>query len=898
MNGATFLFLCVFGVFGVGALLVACILLLIERLRSVGQLARADGSVQAGAGSGTGRWKGRGTKAERQALLKEKKRRVLNDAKYAKMIGAAHNRHPKKYRRRGSKWWLPPFQRKHRNEYRDEQRVLKLDLEVGRRDSIAIDVDNLPNLLEGRNQGAHMPKIEDAHEDAEKAALLAATFCRSCRVLKWHDCPAPAFFDLRGGKFSYLVSPLLGGRQHPDDPRHVGSAQGPYAPSKSKKATYHEQKQDEKPRLLLTLVSLPEERTVASITENSPQFRALSSMATAIRHPYLSRIIGMHAVSATGTGIRPMVAISRPLSEVGSLRDYIYRSMDKEGALRAQEQRRISGQTDVVLPVGQPLPIQKLRLWGRQILEAMLALQRLGLRPIHVHAGNVMIVSNDDLRVLEREQYRRRAMHRKKRSSQNVKLSNRDPEEVLEFDENHSLYEQWDSHRIVLCGFENSLLGLPMSTPQLRRRIRKAHADGFSELEALIFGHLFFEMSFGVALDDVVPHYEGLDANRRVYTHPIRSVLDLIFEGGTFVYDTQNIYENNSTGFARSRLEVPFEAHEHNAKIVWRSHSSKHRLTVKKLCTHPFFNDFGTDCVASIDAFPRDALLCSDFMMTDSDKMEGAGNRSERARQEALYELRKKASEDGTTVDDMEKVIRAAELLIEKRWKRCIPKNRRVGAGTNTRMLDRKNVLKWANEIMPLMPKLKPRNTRHRHQRSGSHTGMLFSDKVKAKEINSSEGVSDDNHKTKSQTTTTSKDSSTRDNDSSSKSNQVSENQQKHKTLKPNSKPCLKEAKSASDTAISARSKTELTLAKSNKDEIRLESTKVPIQKHPPISKSGGRGALLAAIQAGKKLKKVEKSASQSNGEVQEGKGTRGQPSQGSNMMAMILAQRKAIIRK
>ena len=125
---------------------------------------------------------------------------------------------------------------------------------------------------------------------------------------------------------SYLVSPLLGGRLHQDDYCRVGSASGPAVASSWNSNNPERQTDvDANPRLLLSLVSLPRERTVSSIAHDSAPFRALAAIAMSLRHPYVSRIVGMHAVSPTGQShIHPTVAIVRPLCDVGSLRDFLY----------------------------------------------------------------------------------------------------------------------------------------------------------------------------------------------------------------------------------------------------------------------------------------------------------------------------------------------------------------------------------------------------------------------------------------------------------------------------------------------------------------------------------------------------------------------------------------------
>ena len=134
-----------------------------------------------------------------------------------------------------------------------------------------------------------------------------------------------------------------------------------------------------------------------------------------------------------------------------------------------------------------------LQIWGAQILEGMMALHSLGFRHLHLHLGNILVWD-------------------------------------MEETEEHP--------KITLSGLENSLLGLPISATR-RRLIRRAASYGIASVDAILFGHCFFEMAYGLAVDTVKPDYVGLDDSRRALSHPIRQCLDLIFEGRHYVPDAE-----------------------------------------------------------------------------------------------------------------------------------------------------------------------------------------------------------------------------------------------------------------------------------------------------------------------------------------------------------------------
>ena len=145
---------------------------------------------------------------------------------------------------------------------------------------------------DGNIGGGRGATEQSAVDDYAESGVLAATFCRNSRVLRWHDLFAPPSFDLRDGKFSYLVSPVRHGRRRSDYYSAASHALTPTPDIGGSVATTSV-------NLVLSLLRLPRQRTVHVVSNDSAPFRALADVAMSIRHPYLSRIIGMHAVSPT-----------------------------------------------------------------------------------------------------------------------------------------------------------------------------------------------------------------------------------------------------------------------------------------------------------------------------------------------------------------------------------------------------------------------------------------------------------------------------------------------------------------------------------------------------------------------------------------------------------------------
>ena len=455
MSGILLLIMGAVGLLILGSVVVVLILLLIQRLRSLGQLSSLNSTGTNGRRPKKRLLDPREPMNEQQSLLENGD--IFNSRR------AKHNKSLHKKQSSG-RWWLPHNQRRRRKEKEQEELI----------------------HLKQRGRASTALNVLERDSESFDPSLLAATFCRSSRVLQWHDRKAPIYFDHRVGKHSFLVSPVPHGRRGGD---HIQSAVGRQKDmiglQNTSQSNIHRNRNrnntnntNKTPALLLTLLQLPQDRTIKSIAHDSEPFHALADVAHSIRHPYLMKIIGFHAVSSYGRRSfgSQVVAVVRGITNAGSLRDVIFPNLHNplSEAPRA----------------GVPLSKYKLQMWSSQILQGMIALQRMSLTPVHIHSGNCMVVYD------------------------------RETEEEI----------------IQLTGFEYSLLGLDMSNIALSRRIKKGYGDGWSNIETLLFGHLFFEMSFGMELDDVVPDYTGTNPTRRFYDHPIRRVLDLIFEGGGFLH--------------------------------------------------------------------------------------------------------------------------------------------------------------------------------------------------------------------------------------------------------------------------------------------------------------------------------------------------------------------------
>ncbi|CAH1783662.1 unnamed protein product [Owenia fusiformis] len=181
----------------------------------------------------------------------------------------------------------------------------------------------------------------------------------------------------------------------------------------------------------------------------------INGIFSSIQHPYIYPIHQVDFVEE-----QDLIGVVQPLNAKGSLKDLIYqaRCMDCWG-----EKYNCRSKC---------LPIEQVRLFGRQILEALMYLEDKGLRPFcHLHSGNVMVVNNI----------------------------------------------------CKLTGFENNFFGFTSRASTLiRRRIK----DNKNSIDTMCFGHLLFEMCSGYELDTAEPDTKHLIS---LGNSPALEVLDYIF---------------------------------------------------------------------------------------------------------------------------------------------------------------------------------------------------------------------------------------------------------------------------------------------------------------------------------------------------------------------------------
>eukprot|EP01083_Nonionella_stella_P113847 335984_1 len=115
------------------------------------------------------------------------------------------------------------------------------------------------------------------------------------------------------------------------------------------------------------------------------QYRAFRLLLETLQHPYIMTI---HEINLS-TDKRHLF-IMRDLEKKGSLRDHIH-SSDLSQAYGEK-----------YCTPGKPLPMQRIRKYGRQILEALSYLNECGLPCYHLHSGNV-IIQDENAKITEVE---------------------------------------------------------------------------------------------------------------------------------------------------------------------------------------------------------------------------------------------------------------------------------------------------------------------------------------------------------------------------------------------------------------------------------------------------------------------------------------------------------------
>ena len=248
------------GILILGSVVVACILLLIQRLRQLGQLRSVDNDSN-------------GRRRPKRILNPHE---PMNEQQSLLENGIFPTRRSTPTNQAGGKWWLPMNQRRRRKQKEAEESL------HGQRssDRMLDRVERGERRKSTTSRGGGSPDVggsSSSRDDSFDASLLAATFCRSSRVLKWHDQTAPFGFDLRVGKYSFVVSPVPYGRRLRDQTQGAGR--------RPKDVTATTTDENEMPALLLSLFRLPRNRTVKSIAHDSEPFLAMADVAMNIRHP-------------------------------------------------------------------------------------------------------------------------------------------------------------------------------------------------------------------------------------------------------------------------------------------------------------------------------------------------------------------------------------------------------------------------------------------------------------------------------------------------------------------------------------------------------------------------------------------------------------------------------------
>ena len=254
------------GLLILGSIVVACILFLIQHLRQLGQLRSLNNNSH------------NNTNGRRRPKRILNPYEPMNEQQSLLENGIFPTRRSTPTKQTGGKWWLPMNQRRRRKQreadeslqgQRNSGRMLERVERGERRESIT--------TTSGRGSPGSGGNSSSNRDDSFDSSLLAATFCRSSRVLKWHDQKAPFGFDLRVGKYSFVVSPVPYGRRRGDQTHGaIGRPKDVTATSNSSK---------DMPALLLSLLRLPRNRTVKSIAHDSEPFLAMADVAMNIRHP-------------------------------------------------------------------------------------------------------------------------------------------------------------------------------------------------------------------------------------------------------------------------------------------------------------------------------------------------------------------------------------------------------------------------------------------------------------------------------------------------------------------------------------------------------------------------------------------------------------------------------------
>eukprot|EP00753_Platysulcus_tardus_P001992 PLAT11600.1.p1 GENE.PLAT11600.1~~PLAT11600.1.p1 ORF type:complete len:550 (+),score=280.48 PLAT11600.1:54-1703(+) len=293
-------------------------------------------------------------------------------------------------------------------------------------------------------------------ESARQATVLAATWCRNSVGFSWLDEPLAAM-GRRRGKHSFLVSRA--------DSGHRTDGQ-----------------------LLLTLSALPEQCSLA--LERDVVRKQFFSLLRAAKHSGLLPIVHAEYLRE-----RRVLLTVRPFKPRGSLKDVIY-SADPKAPYADKYGRD-----------GQPLPEETIALYGRQILQATLALRAAGIVHNHLHSGNVLV----------------------------------------------------DVHVVCLTDWENTLLSQP--PPAAIAELTLPRERSVSE-PVLQFGHLLYEMAMGYEMETPYPDFLGGSCPpavaallKRIFTPKSRVTLEELLRSRFFA-------SAKHARRSRARLRLPAEAKE------------------------------------------------------------------------------------------------------------------------------------------------------------------------------------------------------------------------------------------------------------------------------------------------------------------------------------------------
>ncbi|KAL5013459.1 hypothetical protein ScPMuIL_007729 [Solemya velum] len=126
---------------------------------------------------------------------------------------------------------------------------------------------------------------------------------------------------------------------------------------------------------LLTIIS-PDQSMVPPF--NMATNKSLRELFAGLKHPYVFPTTEIDFLID-----RNLIVVVNPISQSGSLKDFIYQSKWMDGWQKKYGCK------------GRPLPLQTIQVYGKQILMAMLYLEEKGF-PLHghIHSGNVMLQNN------------------------------------------------------------------------------------------------------------------------------------------------------------------------------------------------------------------------------------------------------------------------------------------------------------------------------------------------------------------------------------------------------------------------------------------------------------------------------------------------------------------------